>query len=53
MFLWSEWIPLGHFLKVFKVDPDCYGIDNYQEFLLTNDTDISTIIEEALQWMDR
>ena len=52
MFLWSEWIPLGHFLKIFKVDPECYCVDNFSEYLVSRECDEAEVISEALAWLD-
>ena len=52
MFLWSEWIPFGYFLKIFKVDPECYGVDNFSEYLVSRECDEAEVISEALAWLD-
>ena len=50
-FLRWQWLPLGHFLKIFKVDLVNLG-ETSREFLVAQDTDHHEVIFEALEWLD-
>ena len=52
MFLRWQWLPLGNFLKIFKVDLQNRG-EMSQEFLVASETDHHEVIFEALNWLDR
>ena len=51
MFLRWQWLPLGHFLKIFKVDLQNRG-EISREFLVASETDHHEVIFEALNWLD-
>ena len=51
MFLRWEWLPLGHFLKIFKVDLQNRG-EISREFLVASETDHHEVIFEAFNWLD-
>ena len=52
MFLNWQWIPLGSFVRVFKMDLANYG-QTSQDFLITSDTDHEELIFEALEWLEK
>ena len=45
----SEWIPMGNFLKIWKLD---IGAESSREFLVTIHHDESELISEILEWLD-
>ena len=51
MFLRWQWLPLGNFLKIFKVDLQNRG-EISREFLIASETDYHEVIFEAFDWLD-
>ena len=51
MHLKNEWIPLGNFLKISKIDLQNRSY-KVQEFMVARDTDESKVLLEILNWLD-